>query len=118
MSTGTFHFDRHQKDFDGTTVSDVLDYYIPEWCRVDGRVKFLASGKTEDGSEFTIDISISRGNIARTESIDEYPAVINILWPNMPKSNMLTLSREGDIYDERTDKRYLMMMEDMKRKCG
>jgi len=109
---------RNDYDWDGTTVKDVLDYYFPEWFHADGHHIRLAKGMTFDGFRFLVVVPADRCCVSRYES---EPGVKLQSWKSIllddPKEKLLTFSREGDSYDETTDKRYLMMVKDLCHKC-
>ena len=117
----TFHGARSQQyDYDGITVSDALSYYFPEWKHNNGRRVDLARGTTNDGFEFFIAIPISRALITRVEWQDKdgKHRVSKHIYIDDPKEKLLSLFREGDSHGESTDKRYLMMVDDMNKRYG
>jgi len=112
----TYAFDRNKNSFDGSTVEDALDYYVPEWRHRDGRVLELARGQTDDGRRFFIAIDVARTSVTRYE-IDEQGSWdwVASVASTMMKKRVLFLSRPGDSYDETTDKRLLIMLKDVSR---
>jgi hypothetical protein len=104
-------------DYDGITIADALDYYFPEWRHKTGKILEFASGWTDDGMQFVLSILVARNGISRVEvDIRTEFSDVKIFPTGDPKTNLLGIIRKGDKYDKGTDKRFLMMMEDLTKK--
>ena len=112
----TFNFPKHLRGKqDGSTVKDALDCYLPEWDRLNGIETVLAKGDTSDGERFIIKFDVQRIAIIRSTKFGQSVShtVVGI---SQDKHDILSLSRGGDSLDETSDKRYLMMLSDLKRR--
>lgn len=107
----TYIFKKGQ-DYDGTLIEHVLDYYIPEWRHLTGNILSICSGTSIDGEGFICYLNPDRSSILRYQVVGDYATVHKVTDPSKPKKDILTLYKDGDVYDDKTDRRFLEMLKD------